>query len=134
MRTAVSLFLRWFAIGFAVTWLVLSWNEARADEVLGGRPPGCPHAYCGCGLARYLGIHDARLNLAWNWARFFPHTYAHSGAAAVRRHHVFLLREHVRGPFWLALDFNGGRHRTWLHVRDTRGYVFVNPSYRVGGL
>src|SRR5690348_6224620 len=37
--------------------------------IIGGRPAGCPHNYCGCGLRIHLGISDKRFNLAWNWAR-----------------------------------------------------------------
>jgi hypothetical protein len=106
-------------------------NEAR---VIGGRPAGCPHAVCGCGLAKYLGLNDRRLWLAWNWARLFPHTHARAGAAAVRHHHVMLLIEHIAGNRWLVKDWNGGRHLAWEHVRDVRGYVFVDPSNRVGAL
>src|SRR5690349_14525749 len=40
--------------------------------IIGGRPAGCPHNYCGCGLRMYLGLADKRFNLAWNWARYFP--------------------------------------------------------------
>jgi hypothetical protein len=95
--------------------------------VIGGRPAGCPHAYCGCGLARYLGLKDRRLNLAWSWAKMFPRTSAAPGMAAVRRGHVMLLQSHVEGTRWIVRDYNGGRHLSWIHERDVRGYVFVNP-------
>ncbi len=97
-------------------------------RVIGHRPVGCPHAYCGCGLAHYLGLHDKRLWKAWNWARLFPRTSPHSGAAAVRYHHVMLLVRHIRGDRWLVRSYNGGRHLSWLYVRSVRGYVFVNPN------
>src|SRR5690348_4337824 len=64
---------------------------ATGNEIIGGRPSGCPFRFCGCGLAKYLGLNDKRLNLAWNWARLFPRTHAQPGAAAVRHHHVMLL-------------------------------------------
>lgn len=99
--------------------------------VIGGRPSGCPFRYCGCGLRKYLGIHDARLNLAANWARLFHRTDAHSGAAAVRSHHVMLLVQHVAGSRWLVRDYNGGRHLSYLHVRDVRGFIFVQPTSQV---
>lgn len=102
--------------------------NGNAVKVIGGRPLGCPHAYCGCGLARYLGFHDRRLNLAWNWARLFPHTSPHSGAAAVRHGHVMLLQERIVGLLWQVIDFNGGRHLSWIHERDVRGCVFVEPG------
>jgi hypothetical protein len=103
----------------------------RNRTVIGGRPAGCPHAYCGCGLRKFLGLDDASLNLAWNWARKFRHTQAMPGAAAVRRHHVMLLVQHVAGSRWIVRDYNGGRHLSYIHERDVHGYVFVNPSARV---
>lgn len=96
--------------------------------VIGGRPAGCPALYCGCGLAQYLGIKDKRLNLAWSWAQIFPRTSAAPGMAAVRRGHVMLLQSHVDGTRWVVRDYNGGRGLSWIHVRDVRGYVFVNPN------
>lgn len=132
-----------FAVGFVFTAGIV-WAEpghaAKIDangnraRVIAHRPAGCPHAWCGCGLERYLGLHDKRLWLAANWSRLFPRTHAHDGAAAVRRHHVMLLREHVRGSLWRVIDFNGGRHLGWDHVRDVRGYVFVQPPSRMGAL
>lgn len=102
--------------------------DANGNRVLiGGRPAGCPHAYCGCGLARYLGLKDKRLNLAWSWAKIFPRTSAAPGMAAVRRGHVMLLQSHVEGTRWIVRDYNGGRHLSWIHERDVRGFVFVNP-------
>lgn len=112
-------------------------NEAR---VIGGRPAGCPHAFCGCGLARFLGIEDRRLNLADAWKRIFPRTGAHSGAVAVRTYHrrghghVMLLVEHIAGSRWLVKDWNGGKHLAWEHVRDVRGYVFVDPTTKLGAM
>jgi len=98
------------------------------DSVIGGRPSGCPWAYCGCGLRKYLGIDDVRLNLAANWARLFPHTHARPGAAAVRSHHVMLLVAHVGGSNWTVRDYNGGRHLSYIHERSVSGYVFVDPN------
>jgi hypothetical protein len=106
---------------------VIDANGVEA-QVIGGRPAGCPHAYCGCGLARFLGLSDKRLNLAWAWAKLFPRTQAQPGAAAVRHHHVMLLVEHLGGTIWRVRDYNGGRGLAWLHARDVRGYVFVQPS------
>jgi len=103
-------------------------NGNATRRVIGGRPAGCPHAYCGCGLAHYLGLHDKRLWKAWNWARLFPRTSPHAGAAAVRYHHVMLLVRHVKGDRWLVRSYNGGRHLSWLYVLSVRGYVFVNPQ------
>lgn len=106
---------------------------ARADAngnaviVIGGRPPGCPHAYCGCGLRKYLGLSDKRLNLAWNWAVLFPRTSARPGAAAVRHHHVMLLVRHVSGSNWVVRDYNSGKGLSRIHVQNVRHYVFVSP-------
>jgi len=105
-----------------------------AVTMIGGRPAGCPSAYCGCALARYLGLRDRRLNLASNWARLFPRTAPHPGAAAVRAGHVMLLQEHVSGFVWRVVDFNGGLHLSWVHERDVRGYVFVEPDAKATAL
>lgn len=106
--------------------------DANGNEgVIGGRPSGCPWAYCGCGLRKYLGLSDDRLNLAWNWARLFRHTSPAPGVAAVRHHHVMLLVSHVSGSIWTVRDYNGGRHLSYIHERDVRGYVFVDPSSKV---
>lgn len=109
-------------------------SDANGNRiVIGGRPDGCPHAYCGCGLRKYLGIDDARLNLAWNWARLYPRVEARVGAAAVRKSHVMLLVSHVGGTRWIVRDYNGGKHLSSIHERDVRGYVFVDPSASIAG-
>lgn len=102
--------------------------SGNRPTVIGGRPAGCPYAYCGCGLRKFLGLNDTRLNLAWNWAKLFPRTHAHAGAAAVRHHHVMLLVAHVSGSIWTVRDYNGGRHLSYIHERDVSGYVFVRPG------
>jgi hypothetical protein len=109
---------------FARVQLDASGNEGT---IIGGRPAGCPHNYCGCGLRMYLGISDKRFNLAWNWARYFPRTSAHGGAAAVRRSHVMLLESHVSGTIWIVRDYNSGSGLSRVHERNVRGYVFVDP-------
>jgi hypothetical protein len=103
--------------------------DANGNEgtIIGGRPAGCPHNYCGCGLRAYLGISDKRFNLAWNWAKYFPRTSAHAGAAAVRPGHVMLLESQVSGTVWIVRDYNSGRGLSRIHERDVRGYVFVDP-------
>ena len=99
--------------------------------IIGGRPAGCPRRYCGCGLRKYLGLNDKRLNLAWNWARLFPRVHARPGAAGVRRGHVLLLVSHVSGTRWVVRDYNSGGGLSRIHERDVRGLVFVDPSTRI---
>jgi hypothetical protein len=101
--------------------------NGNAVTIIGGRPAGCPHSYCGCGLRKYLGLSDKRLNLAWNWARLLPRTHAHAGVAAVRHHHVMLLVSHVSGSRWTVRDYNSGNGLSRIHERSVSGYVFVNP-------
>jgi len=97
-------------------------------SIIGSRPSGCPHAYCGCGLRKYLGLADARLNLASNWARYFPHESGpRVGLAAVRNHHVMYIESSAGNGQWVVRDYNSGGGMSRVHVRDVRGYVFVNP-------
>jgi hypothetical protein len=107
-------------------------NDVRQ---LGGRPTGCPHAYCGCGLARFLGLTDTRLNLAWNWAKLFPHVGSpQPGAVAVRHGHVFQLVAHAGGSRWVVRDYNSGGGKSRIHIRDVGGrYVFVQPRIEFSG-
>jgi len=104
---------------------------AMADEgaIIGSRPAGCPHAYCGCGLRTYLGLSDKRLNLASNWARLLPREAGpRAGVAAVRNHHVMYIEGVAGNGQWLVRDYNSGGGLSRVHVRDVRGYVFVNPQ------
>lgn len=100
-------------------------------RIIGSRPPGCPPAYCGCGLARFLGLRGSVWNLAWNWARLLPHTHARAGAVAVRRHHVMLLVAHRGGHYWQVRNYNGWRHLSYIETRNVRGYLFVDPRRRM---
>jgi hypothetical protein len=103
-----------------------------AGKIIGSRPAGCPHAYCGCGLRKYLGLSDKRLNLARNWARLFPHEPApRAGLAAVRSGHVMYIEGRSDDGHWIVRDYNSGGGLSRLHERSVRGYVFVNPSARV---
>jgi len=101
------------------------------DRVLGGRPAGCPHAYCGCSASlRIFGKMVPDLNLASNWLRRFPHVpheAAAPGMAAARSHHVMVLESHIRGNLWMVHDGNSGRGLTRVHTRDISRYVIVNP-------
>lgn len=109
-------------------------HRARAYSdatIIGGRPAGCPHRYCGCGLARYLGIDDKRLNLAWNWARLYPRARPAPGMAVVWRHHVALIVSMVGPGEALLRDYNSGRGLSRIHVRSIAGAVVVNPRAMV---
>jgi len=101
---------------------------ADQGTIIGTRPEGCPHTYCGCGLRKYLGLSDVRLNLAANWARLFPHESApRAGLAAVRSGHVMYIEAAAGDGQWLIRDYNSGGGLSRMHVRDVRGYAFVNP-------
>jgi hypothetical protein len=101
-------------------------NAARAQIV--AHPSGCPsRAFCGCGAAvRVFGAPVRSLWLAANWFKF-PRTAPAAGMVAVRRHHVFVLEQHISGSTWLAYDANSGRRQTRIHARSIAGYVIVNP-------
>lgn len=116
--------------------IVASSAEARprlarawpALQILGARPHGCPHAFCGCGASLYLfGRIIPRLNLAAAWFAF-PRARPAPRMAAVRRHHVFVLVEQLEAGIWLVHDSNSGGGRTRLHARSLAGFVIVDPS------
>ena len=82
---------------------------ADTGTVIGGRPNDCPHAYCGCGLRKYLGLSDKRLNLASNWAKLLAReTGPRAGVAAVRNHHVMYIEGAASNGQWLVRDYNSG--------------------------
>ena len=98
-----------------------------SGAVIGTRPAGCPRQFCGCGASIHLfGRIIPSLNLAANWLRF-PRTSPAPKMVAVRRHHVFVLEQHVGGDVWIVHDSNSGGHATRLHERSIAGYVIVNP-------
>lgn len=100
--------------------------------IVGGRPSGCPHRYCGCSASLYVfGEIRPDLNLAANWARKFPRTTPASGMVAARSGHVMVLMSHASGDEWLVHDGNSGGGRTREHVRSIRGYTIVNPRATV---
>lgn len=104
-----------------------SLGSGTGDQVVGGRPAGCPSAFCGCGASlRVFGRIVPELNLAANWLRF-PRTSPAPGMVAARRGHVFVLEQHVEGDVWMAYDANSGGRATRLHARSLRGYTVVNP-------
>lgn len=98
-------------------------------------PAGCPgRAFCGCGACSELGISIAEckkrgLFRAAEWFRF-PRSSPGAGMAAVRRHHVFILKHHIEGDVWMTADYNSGGRRSRLHAQSIRGFVIVNPGAR----
>jgi hypothetical protein len=117
---------------------VIAWQHERLRHrvmdangngaVIGGRPAGCPHAYCGCSASlQIFGKIIPELNLAANWLRKFPRTSPAPGMAAARNHHVMVLMSHVGGSNWLVHDGNSGHGLTREHVRSISGYVIVDP-------
>ena len=104
-------------------------NADGSGAIVGGRPAGCPHSFCGCEASRYVFGHvRPELNLASNWSRKFPRSSPASGMAAVRNHHVMVLVRHVGGNEWLVHDGNSGAGLTRDHVRSISGFVVVNPN------
>lgn len=99
----------------------------RSSDVIGGRPSGCPHAFCGCAASLHLfGKIIPALNRAANWLRF-PRATPAPNMAAARPGHVFVLKQHIAGDTWLVFDANSGGHRTRLHARSIAGFTIVNP-------
>lgn len=110
----------WLVLGILCPMATFA-DAAPTSEIIGGRPAGCPHAYCGCGARKYLGIHDARLNLAWNWTKY----YRGSTPVAVWRHHVAII-ERITGPHTaILIDFNSGRGLSRRHERSIAGAKIV---------
>lgn len=103
--------------------------DANGNSVIvGGRPAGCPHQFCGCEASLYVfGEIRKELNLAYNWVRKFPRTQPASGMVAARSGHVMVLMSHVEGNQWMVHDGNSGGGKTRRHVRSIAGYVIVNP-------
>jgi hypothetical protein len=89
----------------------------------GGRPPGCPHAWCGCFLAAKKGLHDPRLYVARNWATLYGSpTSPQPGAVVVWNHHVGELVEHIKGNIWMVLSGNDG-HAVRARPRSISGAI-----------
>ena len=98
-----------------------------ASQVIGGRPAGCPHRFCGCGASLHLfGKIIPRLNLAANWLRF-PRAAPAPNMAAARRGHVMVLKRHLHGSVWQVFDANSGGGKTRIHNRSIAGFTIVNP-------
>ena len=102
-------------------------RSTGGEQIVSGRPSGCPSAYCGCAASlRVFGHVVPELNLASNWLRF-PRTSPAPGMVAARRGHVFVLERQIEGDVWMAYDGNSGGHATRIHARSLRGYAIVNP-------
>lgn len=114
-------------ITLAALAVLISTAFAQAEVV--SHPAGCPRrAFCGCGASVEVFGHPVReLFLAANWFRF-PRAEPAPGMVAVRRHHVFVLRQHVEGRTWLVFDANSGRRQTRIHHRSIAGLTIVNPQ------
>jgi hypothetical protein len=96
--------------------------------VVGRRPEGCPHAFCGCEASRYVfGAMRRDLYLASNWIRKFPRTAPAPGMAAARSGHVMILISHAGGNDWMVHDGNSGGGKTRDHVMSISRYVIVDP-------
>jgi hypothetical protein len=105
--------------------------NVTTGSVVGGRPAGCPRAFCGCGASlRVFGRIVPELDLAASWLRF-PRTSPAAGMVAARRGHVFVLEQHLGGDTCMAYDANSGGHATRIHARALRGYTIVNPHARL---
>ena len=101
---------------------------AAGGGVVGGRPPGCPARYCGCGASlEVFGRIVPGLNLARSWYKF-PRSAPGFNTVAVRPGHVFVLKEHVRDDLWMVKDYNSGRGKTRYHQQSIRGYTIVSPQ------
>jgi len=102
------------------------------ERVVGGRPAGCPNAFCGCEASLYkFGRVIPELNLASNWRRF-PRAAPAPGMAAVRSGHVMILEQQVAGNVWTVHDGNSGGHVPREHARSLAGYTIVDPSGATG--
>lgn len=98
-----------------------------AEGIVGGRPAGCPHAYCGCSASLYVFNRIIpELNLAANWRRF-PPAGAGAGMAAWRYGHVFIIKTVNSDGTVVAYDGNSGHGLTRIHTISLRGYHVVNP-------
>jgi hypothetical protein len=117
----------------AASVLFLGITTANA-EVIGGRPAGCPTRFCGCSASlEVFGRIIPSLNLAANWFKF-PRSHPSHNMVAVRRHHVFVLKQHIRDNVWLVHDGNSGGRKTRLHERSIAGYTIVNPNATVASI
>jgi hypothetical protein len=116
----------WIIAFLLMCFLMVGVRESQAQVL--PHPAGCPRrAFCGCGAAMEVFGQPVRgLWLASNWYKF-PRSAPAPGMAAVRRHHVMILKEHYSGDVWWVYDANSGGGLTRHHLRSIRGYTIVNP-------
>jgi hypothetical protein len=126
--------LRKLALALLMAGLVTTAADARPRHrnhdsgTIVAHPAGCPsRAFCGCGAAlEVFGRHVRSLWLAANWFKF-PRTSPAPGMVAVRKHHVFVIRQVVGSNMVLAYDANSGGRKTRVHIRSLSGFTVVNP-------
>jgi hypothetical protein len=104
-------------------------GASAVGRVIGGRPSGCPHAFCGCALSlKIFGRRVAGLDLALNWKLRFPRANPAPGMVAARSGHVWQIIGHGSQPGkWLGWDANSGGGRIRIHERSIAGFTIVNP-------
>lgn len=107
---------------------ILSHPSASGEGVIGRRPAGCPHRYCGCAVSlKVFGRMVDGLNLAANWKRRFPRTSPAPGMVAARSGHVFYIQSMIDANTALAWDPNSGGGKIRIHPRPLQGYTVVDP-------
>lgn len=104
---------------------VRSYDFAAGEQIIGGRPSGCPYQYCGCGARLYLGIADKRLNLAWNWTKY----YYGATPVAVWRHHVAIIEKMTGLHTAVLRDYNSGRGLSRIHERSISGARIIGQTH-----
>lgn len=91
-------------------------------------PRGCPaRNFCACGAS--VEIFGRSIRSLWPAAAWFsfPRTEPAPNMVGVRRHHIVVLKRHIKGSVWLVYDANSGGHRTRLHQRSIAGFSIRNP-------
>jgi hypothetical protein len=107
---------------------VLRRRASRLGDQILPHPAGCPSvAFCGCGAA--IEVFGRSVRALWRAAAWlaFPPAAPAPGMAAVRQHHVMIIREYLGDGRALVYDANSGGHLTRVHVVSLRGYRIRNP-------
>lgn len=105
--------------------------NGNQTQIIGGRPSDCPFRYCGCGLRKFLGLDDKRLNKASEWKRLFARSMPGPGRVAVWPRHVAYIERMGSGRMAFMRDYNSGRGLSRLHWRSIAGAVIVDPSQKI---